>query len=358
MDAVDEEGDDALLARCGAVDPHPLNLLHLARAVVDQLSLVRLYLIDADLAHVLECCLQPEAADEVGRPGLKLIGQTGVGGVVKGDMVDHLPTALVGRYPLQPLPLAVEDADAGRAVDLVPAESEEVAVPRLHVYRPMGDGLSGIDEAGDTVSVSYVDDLAHRIDGAEDVGEGGDSHHPRAWGEETLVRLHVELSLIADRDHTELGTLELPGDDIGVVLHRGDDHLVTRLHKGSAVGVRHGIDAVGGASGEDHLGSLSGVDEAGSSLPCRLVRLRRHATEVVDATVDIRIGVEVALLEPVDDAPGALRRGGVVEVDQRYLLIYGVPEGGEVLPQSLYIHSDPDHLPVRSCLTMREMSPP
>ena len=143
-----------------------------------------------------------------------------------------------------------------------------------------------------------------------------------------------------------------------MVLHRGDDHLVTRLHKGPAVGVRHGIDAVGGASGEDHLGRLPGVDEAGSGLPCRLVRLRRHATEVVDATVDIRIGVKVALCEPVDDALGALCRGSVVEVGQRYPLIYGVPECGEVLPQSLYIHSDPDHLPVRSCLTMREMSPP
>ena len=339
MDAVDEEGDDALLARCGAVDPHPLNLLHLARAVVDQLSLVRLYLIDADLAHVLERCLQPEAADEVRRPGLKLIGQVGVRGVVKGDVVDHLPAALIGRYPLQPLPLAVEDADAGRAVDLVPAESEEVAVPRLHVYRPMGDGLSGIDEAGDTVSVSYVDDLAHRIDGAEDVGEGGDSHHFRPRGEELLVRLHIELSLIANRDHAELGALELPGDDIGVVLHRGDDHFVTRLHKCSAVGVRHGIDAVGGASREDHLRSLPGVDKTGSGLPCRLVRLRRHAAEVVDATMDIRIGVEVALRKPIDDALRTLCRGSVVEVGQRYLLIYGVPQGGEVLPQSLYIYS-------------------
>ena len=222
----------------------------------------------------------------------------------------------------------------------------------------MGDGLRGIDEAGDSVCVCYVDDLAHRIDGAEDVGEGGDRHHFCSWGEELLVCLHIELSLIADRDHAELGALELPRDDIGVVLHRGDDHLVTRLHKGSTVGVCHGIDAVGGASGEYHLRSLPGMDKTGSGLPCRLVRLRRHAAEVMDATVDIRIGVEVALRESVDDALRTLCCGSVVEVDQRHLLIYGVPQGGKVLPQSLYIHSHPDHLPKRSCLTMREMSPP
>ena len=222
----------------------------------------------------------------------------------------------------------------------------------------MGDGLCGIDEAWDAVCVCYVDDLAHRIDCAEDVGEGGDSHHLRPWGEELLVRLHIELSLIANRDHAELGALELPGDDIGVVLHRGDDHLVSRLHKCPTVGVRHGIDAIGGAPREDHLRSLPGVDEVGSGLPRRLVRLRRHPAEVVDAAVDIRIGVEVALRKPIDDALGTLCRGSVVEVGQRYLLIYGVPESGEVLPQSLYIHSYPDHFPERSCLTIREMSPP
>ena len=40
----------------------------------------------------------------------------------------------------------------------------------------MGDGLCSIDETGDAVCVCDVDDLAHRIDRAEDVGEGGDSH--------------------------------------------------------------------------------------------------------------------------------------------------------------------------------------
>ena len=222
----------------------------------------------------------------------------------------------------------------------------------------MGDSLGGIDEAGDAVCVCYVDDLAHRIDGAEDIGEGGDRHHFCSWREEPLVCLHIELSLIADRDHAELGALELPRDDIGVVLHRGDDHLVSRLHKCPTVGVRHGIDAIGGAPREDHLGSLTSVDEVGSGLPRRLVRLRRHSAEVMDATVDIRIGVEVALRKSVDDALRTLCCGSVVEVDQRHLLIYGVPQGGKVLPQSLYIHSHPDHLPERSCLTMREMSPP
>ena len=81
------------------------------------------------------------------------------------------------------------------------------------------------------------------------------------------------------------------------------------------------------------------MDKSGCGLPCRLVRLRRHPAEVVDAAVNVRIGVEVALLKPVDDALGALCRGSVVEVGQRYLLIYGVPESGEVLPQSLYIYS-------------------
>ena len=181
--------------------------------------------------------------------------------------------------------------------------------------------------------------ISRRIDGAEDVGEGGDRHHFRPWGEEPLVRLHIELSLIANRDHAELGALELPGDDIGVVLHRGDDHLVTRLHKCPAVGVRHGIDAVGGAAGEDHLGSLPGMDKSGCGLPRRLVRLRRHPAEVVDAAVDIRIGVEVVLRKSIDDALRTLCRGSVVEVGQRYLLIYGVSECGEVLPQSLYIYS-------------------
>ena len=54
-----------------------------------------------------------------------------------------------------------------------------------------------------------------------------------------------------------------PGDDVGVVLHLGQDHDVAGAQVAAAPGVGDQVDRLGGVLGEDDLGSGSGrADEA------------------------------------------------------------------------------------------------
>ena len=68
----------------------------------------------------------------------------------KRDRADHVAAALVRRHRLEQRRLAVEHADAGRAVDLVPGERVEIAVERLHVDRQVRHRLRAVDQHRDT----------------------------------------------------------------------------------------------------------------------------------------------------------------------------------------------------------------
>src|SRR5206468_44303 len=54
---------------------------------------------------------------------------------------------------------------------------------------------------------------------------------------------------------------EMPGHDIGMVLHDRDDDLVAGLDVGFAPGIGHEVDRLGGVAGEDDLLVAAGVEE-------------------------------------------------------------------------------------------------
>ena len=154
---------------------------------------------------------------------------------------------------------------------LWPAEREEVDAELGDVDRQVRHRLAGVehDERADLVRPG--DELAHRVDAC-----------PRtldAWvNAKTLVRsvtsasrsVEVEPAVVGDR-HPAQGRAGaaaqlLPRDEVGVVLHLGDDDLVTGAEgeprrrcppppPAVAVGERVGdeVDRLGGVAGEDDL---------------------------------------------------------------------------------------------------------
>ena len=77
---------------------------------------------------------------------------------------------------------------------------------------------------------------------------------------------------VVDRRHAQAraGALaqHLPGHDVGVVLHVGDQDLVARRRRGAPEALRHQVDRLGGAAHEDDLARRSrGAEEARA--PCR-----------------------------------------------------------------------------------------
>src|SRR5262249_18705202 len=82
---------------------------------------------------------------------------------------DHLPTRLVGRHLLEPYALAIKNADAGRSVNLVPAESIKIAVHVLYIDGQMDGTLRSVHEDDRTVGVRCLRDFAHWENGTEGV---------------------------------------------------------------------------------------------------------------------------------------------------------------------------------------------
>ena len=80
-------------------------------------------------------------------------------------------------------------------------------------------------------------------------------HELGARRQQPLKLIEQQLAAIIDRRDAQLRASlvaqDLPGHDIGVVLHRGDQHFVARRDLRAAVGLRDEIDAFGGPADED-----------------------------------------------------------------------------------------------------------
>ena len=131
----------------------------------------------------------------------------------------------------------------------------------------------------------------------------------------------VELPVVGEGDVAEdrAGHLrrELPGDDVRVVLHIGEQDLVALLEELPPPALRDEVQRFGGPAREHDRARIRSAEEAGELGSCSLEGLGRLLTERVDPAVGIRVVVGVEVGDGVDDLPGLLGRGGGVQVDQR-----------------------------------------
>ena len=101
-----------------------------------------------------------------GVPASNLYGSGVVGRLLERDRLDHVAAALIRRHRLEQLRLAVQHADAGRAVQLVAREHVEVAVERLHVDGQVRRRLGAVDQHRHAAACASRDHLLHGIDRA------------------------------------------------------------------------------------------------------------------------------------------------------------------------------------------------
>ena len=92
------------------------------------------------------------------------------------------------------------------------------------------------------------------------------------------------------------------------------------------------------ASVAERVKTISSVDAAlrkrRTRLARRLVGLGRGVGEIVQAAMDVGVFVLVGVHEPVEDGLRLLRRGGVVEIDER-LAVRALGQDREILPDLL-----------------------
>ncbi len=144
---------------------------------------------------------------------------------------------------------------------------------------------------------------------------------PRPGGEQLLKLVEQEFAVVVDRCHTQhspgLLTKDLPGDNVGVMLHRGDEDFVARPDILAPVALSHEVDGLCGPTDVDDFPRLAGVDEA-RHLPTRLlVGLGSALAKLVHPAVDVRVVRRKELFNGVYDDLWFLRRSSIVKIDQR-----------------------------------------
>ena len=337
MDVANIEGDDGIgrHALSVAVDVHVIDGAELRQGVVGETLLVLLDVLHAEGGHIIEGFGQAMGSDVVGGAGLKLEGWALKGGALKAHVLYHLATTLIGRQPIEPLLLAIEYTYACGGIDLVAAEGEEIAVERLYIDGQMGYALGAIDHDGHTVAMGYADDVGHRIDRTEHIAHVHHTDELGARGEELLIFVQKQLARVAHRDDAQpdvlASLLQLPGHDVGVVLHGAHDDLVAILHTALDKGGGNEIETLGGAASEDNLARRAGVDKPADGLTSRLMEVGGLLGEPVYATVHIGIDIEILLAHGVEHAERLLGSSAIVEIDQRTTVDLAA-EDGEVFP--------------------------
>ena len=116
------------------------------------------------------------------------------------------------------------------AEHLVPGERQEVDPEVVDVDRQVRHRLAGVEHDEGTDGVRALGELGDRVQRAEHVGDVGEREHLGALGEQAVEVGEVEPAVGRDR-HPAQGRAGapaglLPRDEVGVVLHLGDEHLV------------------------------------------------------------------------------------------------------------------------------------
>ena len=321
MQTVDVEGDDGGLVRRGAVNAEAFHRAELFRAVLQQLLFPCRNRVTTQPLDVLDGGLQPDNVADGRGTRLKLERQFVVGRLLERHVLDHLAAALIRGHLVEPLLLAVKDADAHRGVHLVAGKTVEVTVKLLDVHGNVGHGLRTVHQHGDVAGVCRTDDRLHGVDRAERVGDVADGHDAGAVGEEGIELFHREGAVVVEGEDAEGGALplacHLPRHEVGVVFHLGDEHFVTGFQEALAEGGSDEVHRLGGAAGEDHLLGGGCVDEALDGAAGHLELLGGKLAQMVHATVDVAVDGEVVAGERFDDRHRLLRGGGIVEIDER-----------------------------------------
>ena len=201
---------------------------------------------------------------------------------------------------------------------LVAGPGVEVGADVVHPHGHLRHGLGGVDQRHGAGGASAVHDLLDRVDRAEHVRHVRDRHElDPALGEHRVELVERELAGLVDAQVAQLGpgllAEELPGDDVRVVLHVGDEHLVALAHVLPAPRVGDQVDRLGHVAGEDRGGGLP-TDERGDPLARPLEQVGGLAGKRIDAAVDVRVRVAVVGVDRSDHLARLLRRGRRVEI--------------------------------------------
>ena len=289
-----------------AEDSHSRNLVELVRTEREQLVLIFHDIIQTYSLDIIERCCQSHSTDEVWRTRLKLVRQFVESCTFERHCLDHLATSLVWRHLFEPFTLAIEHTYTCRTIDLMAREDEEVTIEGLNIHLQVWNGLCAIHKDRYIPAMREINNHLDGIDGSQHIRHMRQANQSCALGEKTSKMLQVQFLKLVKASMTDDYTLtclkQLPTDDIGVMFHIGDNHLIALVQECLTKRICHKIDALCGSTSENDLGALTGKGYAGGmkrwnfrgleashggykrEYPIRMLRKAEHEAVLMEST--------------------------------------------------------------------------
>jgi hypothetical protein len=305
------EGDHARLARRGPDQPQAVDLCQFRLGMFTQCVLVPRSTRPVDLGEPRYGCTHARCARNIRRTSLEPVRKIVEQGSFKRDALDHVPAALPRLHLLEALPLAPQNADAGRPEHLVAGKRIEVAAKLRDVHAHVRNRLRPVEQDGDAARVRELHDALDRVDGSDAVGDVHHRDEARPVGQSRLECGLIEHTALVEGHDLQLdaGLIadELPGHDVGVVLHGGEYDLVAGVDPRPEPRLRHQVDRFGRAAGPDDLFATGRAQPVADLVARGFVAFGGDLREVVDAAVDVGVAAGVVGLQRVDDGARLLR---------------------------------------------------
>ena len=196
--------------------------------------------------------------------------------------------------------------------------------------------LSAIDHHDGTDALGGGNELIHRPKGAGDIRHArhGDDLHRIVEYAVQLAEIHFVIlgEIQIDELDACVAGYQLPGDDVGVVLHDGEKHLVSRLQDVEPVPVGDSVQGRGRSAGEYDLVWRTGIDERRHPGPGSLVGIGGLDGKCMGTAVHVRVHRPVVVVDGIKHLHRFLSGGCRVEIHE------GVPvhltaENGEIVPK-------------------------
>ncbi len=202
----------------------------------------------------------------------------------------------------------------------MPRESEEVAIEVADVDAHVRDGLGGVDEDEGSTLVRYGRKCLDVVDRAQDVRCLGQRDEAGPRVPFALDPREVEAAVRLDSGYEDSTATalrrQLPGDDIAVVLHLGEEDGIALGKVRVSPGRGDEVDRLGGPARENDLGVLLRSYESPDFGTGFLEGRRRFLAEGVDGAVDVGVAARVKARAGLDDGDGLLGGRRVVEVGE------------------------------------------
>ena len=128
-------------------------------------------------------------------------------------------------------------------------------------------------------------------------------------------------------DSAETFPQKMPWNDVGMMLHNGENNLVTGLNFRHQIALCHQIHGCRAARGEDNLVHALGVQKRSRLFAGSLIGIRRFVRQVMKTPMHIGIARLVTLIHRFQNLARLLGRSAIVQINQRLSMHLGGQKG-------------------------------